>query len=406
MKASKILIIILATTLSVLVSSAGFAKSSKSRSGLVDETIRKNAEARIEFDSTKVKQAAALSNASGKKNNYQTGAVKTPASTDTSKISKESDREKRLSLPELFIAGGLLLLSYDPDDDGYYNKFGVELSFSVDSGYRDIYTKLYVRDGYTSWEHIYSSDPFTITYSSTPRYFEIETRLTEGYSSGYYDVMVEVYDSETDAIIDIYGPDQSSEFIEIALESDDYEDARIFDYEIFSIDTVLYGDDDYDGFYNQYQVTLDIDTTFVRSDLYAEVYLRNNSYAGVWQYEYTTDIFTVRGLNSNDKLIISADLIDGYSRGYYDVLIEVYDADSDEMVLEIGPENFTLSDLELEDAYSDGAYVNGSSGTTSVYTEVSGAGSLDKFFALLSLGLVSISLYRRKKRSPLADHQR
>jgi hypothetical protein len=65
-------------------------------------------------------------------------------------------------------------------------------------------------------------------------------------------------------------------------------------------------------------------------------------------------VFPVRSDDSDDAYEVVTRLIDGYPTGYYDVLIELYDADYDLLVLNYGPyEDRDLAALPLEDSYRD-----------------------------------------------------
>ena len=56
-------------------------------------------------------------------------------------------------------------------------------------------------------------------------------------------------------------------------------------------------------------------------------------------------------------------LLDGYPSGYYDVLIELYDADYDLLVVNYGPyEDRDLAVLPLEDSDRDSAWDSGTGG--------------------------------------------
>lgn len=304
-----------------------------------------------------------------------------------------SDNAKFFYDPLILIDDADVLLRTDSDEDGYYHQFDVAFLMSIDAGESDLYARLYVRNGQQSWHHIYTTDYFTLNVDDGPREYQIETKLTSGYVSGYYDVKIELYDRWNDELVALSGPDEDGDLINLALESLDYETQVAFHFDLFSIDTTLRYDDDHDGFYSQYEVTLDIDTADGHADLYAEVYLRGQSQGG-WVYEHTTDVFSIHGLSSSDHYTFSADLLTGYDADYYDVLIEVYDANSQLHVLSIGSETNALSGLALEDQELDGVIYETYESSTAVDTEYGGAGQWD----LRLLFILAVILLRHRKR--------
>jgi hypothetical protein len=73
---------------------------------------------------------------------------------------------------------------------------------------------------------------------------------------------------------------------------------------------------------------------------------------------YSTDDFAIWGSDPDDDYEIETELVSGYSTALYDVLIELYDADTGELVDEFGPnESPAFSMLPLEDAGRDGVVI-------------------------------------------------
>lgn len=121
---------------------------------------------------------------------------------------------------------------------------------------------------------------------------------------------------------------------------------------IFDAYTVISRDDDDDGYYHRIKVVLDADTSGDEVWVYARLYLSLEG--GPWNHYYTTDLFPVEGDVSDDEYEVVTRLLDGYPTGYYDVLIELYDADDDLLAVNYGPyEDGDLAVLPLEDSYRD-----------------------------------------------------
>ncbi|MEJ2622936.1 MAG: choice-of-anchor H family protein [Candidatus Thiodiazotropha sp.] len=125
------------------------------------------------------------------------------------------------------------------------------------------------------------------------------------------------------------------------------------DFSIFDARTVISRDDDDDGYYHRLSVSFDPDVVSGRAWVYAELYLSLEG--GPWNRYYTTESFPIDGDDSEDDYEVVTRLTDGYPSGYYDVLIELYDADNEDFLAEYGPyDDRDLSALPLEDSYRDG----------------------------------------------------
>jgi hypothetical protein len=140
---------------------------------------------------------------------------------------------------------------------------------------------------------------------------------------------------------------------------------------------VIDRDDDDDGYYHRLSVTFDPDVSSGHAWIYAKLYLSLEG--GPWNLYYTTESFPIEGDRSDDDYEVVTRLLDGYPSGYYDVLIELYDADAEMWVAEYGPnDDRDLAVLPLEDRYRDGDdYHDHYDG---------GGGAVDIFMVLLGLG--------------------
>ncbi|MEL7448723.1 MAG: choice-of-anchor H family protein [Pseudomonadota bacterium] len=169
---------------------------------------------------------------------------------------------------------------------------------------------------------------------------------------------------------------------------------------VYDARTELFFDFDGDGFFTGLDVTFDADTDYVAADVYARLYLSLEG--GPWILYYTTDVFTLLGTSGSDDYTVQTDLVDGYPTGYYDVLIELYDRDFDELVAVYGPvENLSLFELPLEDEAADAGIITAPAPPVSVS---SGGGGSTGIVALLSAAalLLARRLRRGAGRSRLA----
>jgi hypothetical protein len=140
------------------------------------------------------------------------------------------------------------------------------------------------------------------------------------------------------------------------------------DITIYDASTTLISDFDADGFYHRFSVAIDADTVYSTSWVYAKLYLSYEG--GPWNYYASSDDFHIHGDSELDIYVVETELAEGFPAGYYDIRIELYDAENGDWLLSYGPyDDDSLSTLPLEDSVYDDVYY--SSGYT---TEVIVAG--------------------------------
>lgn len=146
-------------------------------------------------------------------------------------------------------------------------------------------------------------------------------------------------------------------------------------------------DHDNDGHYSNFTLSLDIDTSVSIPAIYAVFYLSLES--GPWTEYAVTNNFTVHGSGPYDTYTVTADLDYGYPSGYYDQLIEVYDAHTNDLLITYGPnDSHLLQNLPIESRHHDNLF----SLNTDITFSFSGAGS---FGTQLLLPLICVVAIRR-----------
>jgi hypothetical protein len=164
------------------------------------------------------------------------------------------------------------------------------------------------------------------------------------------------------------------------------------DISIYDASTALISDLDDDGFYHRFSVGIDADTVYSTSYVYAELYLSYEG--GPWNYYASSDAFHIHGDSASDVFYIETELAEGFPAGYYDIRIELFDADSGDWLLNYGPyDDSSLSTLPLEDSVHDDDYY-----TTAYTTEVIVAGHGGMDIGLLTLFALSGLLIRFSRR--------
>jgi len=157
------------------------------------------------------------------------------------------------------------------------------------------------------------------------------------------------------------------------------------DITIYDASTTLISDFDDDGFYHRFSVAIDADTIYSESWVYARLYLSYEG--GPWNYYATSADFVIHGDSELDVFVIETELAEGFPAGYYDIRIELYDAELGDLLLSYGPyDDASLSTLPLEDSLYDDDY---SSVAYSTEVIVAGSGGIS-LWLLAVFGLAGV----------------
>ena len=163
------------------------------------------------------------------------------------------------------------------------------------------------------------------------------------------------------------------------------------DFWFYDADVILFGDDDRDGYYYGIDLLFDADTIYASAPVYAVLYLSLNG--GPWNEYTATEDFRINGSSADDEYVVVTELQSGYPTGDYDILIELYDADTGEFLADFGPESSSaLSFLALEDFNRDAPTFDR---PVTVSSGRGGGGAA----GLLTLGLLGIAAARRLRRT-------
>ena len=139
--------------------------------------------------------------------------------------------------------------------------------------------------------------------------------------------------------------------------SEDLNRAPVYhSFSIYDASSRLFEDFDYDGFYQTFSVTFDVDVygnyLNERADLFAELYLSRNG--GPWVHYYTTEVFSIYGDSQQDDYEVLTTLYTGYVTDHYDVLIDVYEVGYSDVVATINADQVDgLYALPLESSDRD-----------------------------------------------------
>lgn len=106
----------------------------------------------------------------------------------------------------------------DRDRDGFYTS--IDLMFDADTyyGVADVYAVLYLSYEYGEWNEYAATETFTIYGASGADEYVVETDLVEGYPTGNYDILIELYDAYDNAFVASFGPEDTSELSILPIE--------------------------------------------------------------------------------------------------------------------------------------------------------------------------------------------
>jgi len=236
----------------------------------------------------------------------------------------------------------------DPNHNGYYNR--IIVNFDADTYYSssNIYAELSLTDSYGNTSVYFTTDDFYIYGDSSTDDYQIDTVLTTNWIADGYELSIALYNDYTHELEAYIDASETSALADLHLESIDYEYQASHYLNVFSSQSYLVTDSDGDGYYHSFSLDLDIDNNYGSSDVYANVYISNDSYN--WDLMYVSPNFTVSEDDTSDKVHWEFDLQTGYPPGHYYVRVEVIDLNSQLTLLTMNPDNYgALYALPLED---------------------------------------------------------
>lgn len=161
------------------------------------------------------------------------------------------------------------------------------------------------------------------------------------------------------------------------------------DYQIYDARTRLFDDFDGDGRYTYLRTRFDLATNYAASDVFVRLFMRRRG--GLWLMVFESDVFTVFSGFSLDNYEIETELVSGFPPDDYDVLLEVYEAPFDNIVLQYGPsETSAFSYLPMEDISFDNVLTK----PIAVSSGGGGAMSIELLFLVFLAGLRLIATRR------------
>ncbi|WP_448548586.1 choice-of-anchor H family protein [Thalassotalea fusca] len=115
----------------------------------------------------------------------------------------------------------------DFDYDGFYQTFSVTFDADVLSPianeYARVYAELYISENGGPWMHYFTTDSFNIYGESTDDEYEVYSTLNQGFPSGEYDILIDLYEEGYSDIVATYSAEDDPALYAVPLESSDYD---------------------------------------------------------------------------------------------------------------------------------------------------------------------------------------
>jgi hypothetical protein len=241
----------------------------------------------------------------------------------------------------------------DRDEDGHFSEFRVRFDADSNVGDELVYARLYLRRlGEEDWFLYHETDDFRLDGQDDDDDYFVTTLLEDGFATGEYDVLIDLYESGHSGIVATIGPSEMPGLEFLPLEEVGLDiPIELAGFAIDEVVTTLLIDEDEDGHYSQFDIAFDPDADFGGSYVYARVWVRPQG--GAWIEEHVTEDFLVDASGDADTYGFTADWISGYPTAYYDVQIDLFDSATGLLVASAGSERPELAQIPLEDQSRD-----------------------------------------------------
>lgn len=346
----------------------------------------------------------------GRVSNYTRSAAEAASSTKSGKTHSNAKASKGKVTRTLsqstradyfFIYDGGSTLRIDRDRDGYFSEFRIRFDADSQVGDALVYARLYLRRvGELDWQLYHTTDDFWIYGDSDSDDYYVTTTLDDGFATSEYDVLIDLYEVGYSGVAATLGPDDTGALRDLPLEETGLDvPVEIPGYGIGNVSTTLLIDSDRDEYYSQFRITFDPDADFDGTYVFARFWVR--AQGGEWIEEHVSEDFLVDSSGTADVYSLTADWVSGYPTAYYDVQIDLHDADTGALVASAGSERPQLSRIPLEDQVRDTRVSSpspspGTGGDTT--SRESGGGAMSMWLVLGLAGLAGARRFARRRR--------
>ncbi|MBL4795104.1 MAG: choice-of-anchor H family protein [Pseudomonadales bacterium] len=243
-------------------------------------------------------------------------------------------------------------LNSDLDGDSYYQNFTLFIHADTHNESASLYAKIYLK-GSSEEAYLATTDTFTISSDESSDHYEFNVHLVQYHSRDYYQVIIDLYDANTDEFLSTYSNDP--DLWDLPLESESLDVLYTQTLSLFEFDISPIHDYDADGYSRDYNFYLDLDINTGSQTVYVE--LLSRSFGGHWEQETITHSFTVSGQSSADSISMDIQWTNGHYPDEYEFMINVYSLADNSLTLS-SRENYTYL-LESNDYDHSEHYVGG-----------------------------------------------
>lgn len=273
----------------------------------------------------------------------------------------------------------------DSDGDGYYHQFAV--NFDIDTVYSQQEIYVVGELSAASQQILFQTEPYTLNGDSGNDSYQADVLLTDGYPSDQYELILSVYDADSGTLLLRYDGSHNSQLGRLYLEDNGWESVAQQGITLYQLSFELSGDQDGDGYYTDLSVELDADAPGQERWVYTRISLIDPY--GNWNAISTSSAFALHGYNSSDRYTTHAVLDYGFDPATYQLGIEIYDANTEVLLLTNTTPLSTPVNMESTDWDADEYY------EVYVEEEYSASGSGGSTSALLLLLLGGMWVVRR-----------
>ncbi|MCW8834682.1 MAG: choice-of-anchor H family protein [Colwellia sp.] len=151
---------------------------------------------------------------------------KAKANSRSQSITPAASRQSYFA--DFAIYGANSFVQDDYDGDGFYQTFSVTFDADIysytENQLAEVYALLYISKNGGPWTHYFTTDNFLIEGDTDLDEYEVITTLRSGYSSDYYDVLIDLYQVGYSDIVASYSADDSNALYALPLESAEYDE--------------------------------------------------------------------------------------------------------------------------------------------------------------------------------------
>lgn len=242
----------------------------------------------------------------------------------------------------------------DNDGDGYYSKFNLSFDFDAPHSTQTIYVTgtLTGRGGEATSQPLFTTEPYTIQQSSGGDAYQMTVLLTDGYPTNTYQLQLAVYDAESKALIHQFDGYDANLLHDLYLEDANQDSptpeniTRASHVELYELAFSLYDDFDNDGYFTRIDIQMDVDAPSDARWIYAKLYLIDEY--GQYLFLKDTREFHIEDYD-NDEYRMEALLEFGFSPQRYQLSVELYDADTHNLLLTSEAPSSTPAHMESLD---------------------------------------------------------